>query len=488
MATISGVWKWNDALTETGWASTDSIKEFVNFKALGYNVDNTEYIDFRNFDRFEISSNAVLTEKKRLYGTNSKEDADFSEITYYFSGETNVGWKTAYSGDEYTIDELKTVDFGEEAQTVSSAFYDWFTANATPTTWQKAPGIYRLREDYQDETTLNSLLGYYDDASVFLSDNAGAILFNEAPYYGMLLDYGGMYFLTAPTVSDDLYANTVEWYDCDTKTFYTDAATPFTVTKSLSASPVDLELFYLLFEKIGEYVQESPEEPEIPNEPDEPNEPDISDKSIAALCKEIAEKIPHVKRKGYDAGKQAAYDTFWDAFQNNGSRRVYTHAFANPYWNDTAYNPKYPIKVSQPHYAASLFDANTAVTDTKVDIDLSEVTTTSSISRMFVVASKLTTIRKIILNENIVFSEDCFNGCTSLVNLTLEGTLGKNGFDVHWSTKLSRASIESIISALSSTTSGLTVTISKTAKEASFSDEAWAALIETKPNWTIALA
>jgi hypothetical protein len=65
--------------------------------------------------------------------------------------------------------------------------------------------------------------------------------------------------------------------------------------------------------------------------------------------------------------------------------------------------------------------------------------------------------------------------------------IGQKNFNVHWSPKLSKASIESIINALSSTTSGLTVTISKTAKEAVFTTEEWATLIATKPNWTISL-
>jgi hypothetical protein len=65
--------------------------------------------------------------------------------------------------------------------------------------------------------------------------------------------------------------------------------------------------------------------------------------------------------------------------------------------------------------------------------------------------------------------------------------IGQKNFNVHWSPKLSKASIESIINALSSTTSGLTVTISKTAKEAAFTSAEWSALIATKSNWTISL-
>ena len=54
--------------------------------------------------------------------------------------------------------------------------------------------------------------------------------------------------------------------------------------------------------------------------------------------------------------------------------------------------------------------------------------------------------------------------------------------------KLSKASITSIINALSGTVTGKTLSIKATAKQAAFTDSEWATLIGTKPNWTIALA
>ena len=107
---------------------------------------------------------------------------------------------------------------------------------------------------------------------------------------------------------------------------------------------------------------------------------------------------------------------------------------------------------------------------------------------MFNGARNLVTIEKIIIKTD---GSQVFNGafdtCNSLENLTIEGTIGQNGLNLQWSTKLSRASIESIANALSSTTSGLSITLSKTAKEAAFTDTEWADLIATKSNWTINL-
>lgn len=81
-----------------------------------------------------------------------------------------------------------------------------------------------------------------------------------------------------------------------------------------------------------------------------------------------------------------------------------------------------------------------------------------------------------------------FAAATDLTDLTVSGVIGQNGFDVKDCKKLTKASITSVINALSPTTSGLSVTISKTAKESAFTPEEWSVLESTKSNWTIALA
>ena len=89
---------------------------------------------------------------------------------------------------------------------------------------------------------------------------------------------------------------------------------------------------------------------------------------------------------------------------------------------------------------------------------------------------------KVSANNNC----DWLTSCPRLENVTFEGEIAKN-FNVKWSTKLSKASIESIINALSTTTSGLTVTLSETAVNNAFTAEEWDALEATKTNWTISL-
>jgi hypothetical protein len=107
------------------------------------------------------------------------------------------------------------------------------------------------------------------------------------------------------------------------------------------------------------------------------------------------------------------------------------------------------------------------------------------------------TIDKIKVNANTIY-EVAFSNTSNLVNITIDGKIAKNGFDVHWSTKLNKPSILSIVNALSTTTSGLTATLSKTAVDTAFAtteggtdgstSAEWLALVATRSNWTIALA
>ncbi len=195
------------------------------------------------------------------------------------------------------------------------------------------------------------------------------------------------------------------------------------------------------------------------------------------------------KDEGVEEGAKAEYDRFWDAFQENGNRTNYRYAFYGSSWNDSAFTPKYPIKCSG--VAQDAFYTS-CITDTKVDIYfLAGVTT----SRTFATGT-LKTIRRLVVDESVVFTNTFLNA-TALETLYVDGIIGQNGFNVQYATRLSRDSIVSIINALSSTTSGLTVTFSKTAVNKAFEQLAgandgangaeWQDLIATRPNWTISL-
>ena len=187
--------------------------------------------------------------------------------------------------------------------------------------------------------------------------------------------------------------------------------------------------------------------------------------------------------QGVADGKQAEYDAFWDVFQDYGEPKNYAYMFAYSAFTDENYNPKYPIRcLSATAMSGNYMFNYSKITDTKVDIICGNNHTMAGTFAN----STIETIPKFVVLETNKFT-NTFQNCKSLKNIAIEGVIANN-ISFAESSLLSKASIENIISCLSSTTSGLTVTLSKTAKEAAFTDEEWATLIATKSNWTISLA
>ena len=225
----------------------------------------------------------------------------------------------------------------------------------------------------------------------------------------------------------------------------------------------------------------------------------------------------------YETGKKSEYDRFWDSFQNYGKRKEYARTFAGSGWNPETFKPKYDINVvgsAEAMFANwSNYDADITeiLKQCGVKLDTSKATNfyrftmygspvrlptidTRGAKNINGICynSSVKTIDKLILKDDgsQTFSDVFY--MSSLVEIRIEGVIGQNGFNVQWSTKLSHDSIVSIINALSSTTSGLTVTLSKVAVDKAFktstgladgsTSEEWATLIATKSNWTISLA
>lgn len=235
---------------------------------------------------------------------------------------------------------------------------------------------------------------------------------------------------------------------------------------------------------------------------------------VEALNTELAQTL-----YGGDTGYRGHYDEFWDEFQKYGNRTRYMSGFAGDGWTNKTFKPKYNIAGNQS--MSSLFYAcgikgdlveilsNAGVTlDTSKTTSLNSafnstyitrvgviscegITSASGCLQIFIQSTKLVTIDKLILkSDGSQKLTSSFDGCSALENLTIEGVIGQNGFDVQYSPKLSKASITSIINALSTTTNGLTVTLSKTAVESAFGSTTsteWTNLIGTRSNWTISL-
>lgn len=231
--------------------------------------------------------------------------------------------------------------------------------------------------------------------------------------------------------------------------------------------------------------------------------------SMADKLTTIAENQQRVYDKGIERGRQTQYDEFWDEVQANGTRGICRQLFSGVGWTDKTFNPKYSMRITN---AVGMFNS-TAITDVQAKLDecnvvfdfsacnsfvnliadssvtrlgVLDMRNTNALTNTFYSGSNLVTIDKLILRDsgNQIFSQPFYN-CSQLKNIIIEGVVG-NDIDFRYS-PLSKASIESIITHLSDNTTGKTLTLKKTAKEAAFTDEEWATLTGAKTNWTISL-
>lgn len=215
-------------------------------------------------------------------------------------------------------------------------------------------------------------------------------------------------------------------------------------------------------------------------------------------------------KNGYNEGKKSEYDTFWDAYQQNGERTMYNYAFAYSGWNGDNFYPKYDIVPSTG--GVNLFtesknlniDLIRRLTDCGVVLDTSQSTTivnifsssavttvphissasSSNVTNIFANCTQLVTVEKLTVHKDITYSRS-FYGCGALKNITIEGEIG-NSISFSSSYKLTSASVDSIINALvdySGTTTSPILTFHATVK-GNLTDEQIATI--TSKNWTLA--
>lgn len=222
-------------------------------------------------------------------------------------------------------------------------------------------------------------------------------------------------------------------------------------------------------------------------------------------------QIAENEQKVYEAGKQAEYDAFWDAFQNYGKRNRYIYGFAGSGWTADNFKPKYDIILSGNNNHA--FNSNDAQIDLAeyleskgLKIDISGMTSASELFRV----SAFTRLPKLDFSKsgNLYFTfRECaylhtldeikvaasntynntFYGCTSLTEVRFSGEIGSS-IDLHWSTLLSAESINSILNSLSTSTTGQTLSLPTTAEatyDAKYGAGAYSAKVDSISNWTI---
>lgn len=234
--------------------------------------------------------------------------------------------------------------------------------------------------------------------------------------------------------------------------------------------------------------------------------------SIADKLTTIAENTSKV----YEAGKKAEYDTFWDIYQQNGNRDNYRNAFAGNGWNEHTLKPKYDITPKAAYMMFYNLDSNANIDLVKIEeecgikfnfsqctefqyifyssgvVRIGEIDTrsASAFSQFAANNQTLHTIEKFIFKED--GSQTFYNvgwfTPPRLQNITIEGKIG-NSLNAT-SSVLTKQSIISFINALSDTSTEKTFALSRTAVTNAFGsidNEEWAALVASKPNWTISL-
>lgn len=229
----------------------------------------------------------------------------------------------------------------------------------------------------------------------------------------------------------------------------------------------------------------------------------------------ISEKLTTIaenQEKVFDAGKEAQEKEFFDDFLYNADS-AFSYRFAGAGWTAKTFQPKnkhmnvvggssmFFMSAIEVDLVEHLKSLNSSISFSNLGVGITQIFAYSNFIRlgeldfrtlnglniMFNSCKKLVTIDllKIKTDGSQTFSTT-FASCISLQNIIIEGVIGQN-FDIKES-PLTKESITSIVNALSSSTSGKTVSFLKTAKESAFTASEWSTLIATKPNWTFSLA
>ena len=228
---------------------------------------------------------------------------------------------------------------------------------------------------------------------------------------------------------------------------------------------------------------------------------------------EYAGYVEGVAATAHSAGYEDRRAEFWEMYQNSGERVQYDTGFAGVSWNEETFQPMYDIYPTSAYMMFRYFGTQNKPFDLQEHLDglgitldfsnctniylafmgtrftrVGEINCTKATNTrtLFNASSYLKTIDKLILNNNGTNEmQQIFQSCKSLENVTFEGVIGES-LDVGMATKLTKASLDSIISVLkdfsrTSTTATLTLHADSKAK-LSEADIA----IATQKGWTVA--
>ena len=215
--------------------------------------------------------------------------------------------------------------------------------------------------------------------------------------------------------------------------------------------------------------------------------------------------------QGFEAGKQAEHDAFWDSYQNNGDPADYTLAFYGGRWSPTVFKPKHPFNCKAAVNMFQKFYWRSSTQQQLVDFSnvVFDVTALTSANDMFNDACATNITLKFsdkIIGLNRAFSKpgggsvkgmhltllvpnpNC--GWTSAFDyhnverlILLEGTQIGRPIDLHWAIALPHDDLLGLINCLVTTDTARTLTLGST-NLAKLTDAEKA--IATEKGWTLA--
>lgn len=223
---------------------------------------------------------------------------------------------------------------------------------------------------------------------------------------------------------------------------------------------------------------------------------------------DMATEIPNV----YGKGKQDATCAFWNAFTANGTRNDYNKGFY--YWDCEYIRPNRKIVPKGSQTTTNLFAYNQSLKKVESEyFDFSQVgegdSTSDAYYYMFTQCSNLeeiedvnfiapfgwaytfrycSSLKKIArlpCKESTQFTNTTFGGCSSLEYIRIDGVIGQNNFNMADCKKLDKDSLTSIITHLSLTATGKSITVSNNAVVNAFTESEWEELIADYSNWKI---
>lgn len=202
----------------------------------------------------------------------------------------------------------------------------------------------------------------------------------------------------------------------------------------------------------------------------------------------IANNQQKVYDEGYNKGQEEATATMEEFSSNylassSTAETDFRYKFAGFGWNDKTLRMMNcdlsKIKFSN---ALNMFTYS-RITELNYDFDFSEAI---QWGYAFSNAQRLKKIRSVKFNNNATHTTGPFGACKALEEITIVGEIGVT-MSFADCTKLNKPSLTSIVNALSTTTSDLTITLPKTAITNAFggtTSEEWLALIADKDTTT----